>query len=140
MSTAAAPKPDLPKPDTGAPKGAIARLIDAWRDRRELAAMAPGELDRMLDDAGLSRTDLPTVLDHARQVGVLLPAALALHGVDAEALTHERLDLMRDMQRVCSGCRSTTACRRFLADGDTAEHARICPNAYSMDRLDGVCG
>lgn len=121
-------------------KGAIARFIDAWRDRRELAALAPGELDRMLGDAGLSRTDLPSVLDHARQVGELLPAALRLHAVDAEALAHERLDLLRDMQRVCAACRSTAACRRLLADGNAEEHARICPNAYSMDRLDGVCG
>jgi len=44
--------------------------------------------------------------------------------------------LMRDVERVCSRCRSTGRCRRELDAGTAAAHAHeYCPNAGTFDDL-----
>lgn len=119
-------------------EGLCATLLRGWRSVRSLnalQALAPHDRSRVLADAGLTDLNAPSVL-RAGHVGALLPAAMALHGVNGAAVEQDRPDLMNDLQRVCALCRSARTCRRLLAEGCTQpEHARLCPNADTLDAL-----
>lgn len=119
-------------------KGWSAVFVSRWRKDRwlqEFLALEPQNGRAVLHDAGLARSDLATAA-HASHVHALLPAALALHGVNGTALEAERADVMRDLVRVCMHCRSARTCARTLTgDIDCAEHARLCPNALTLDML-----
>ncbi|ALJ38941.1 hypothetical protein D9623_32610 [Azospirillum brasilense] len=119
-------------------EGLCAKLLRSWRGARSLdalQALAPHDRDRVLADAGLTDLTAPAVL-RAGHVGALLPAAMALHGVDGAAVEQDRPDLLNDLQRVCALCRGARTCRQLLAEGCTQpEHARLCPNADTLDAL-----
>ena len=119
-------------------EGLCAKLMRGWRSAQSLnalRALAPDDRSRVLADAGLTDLNAPAVL-RAGHVGALLPAAMALHGVDGAVVEQDRPDLMNDLQRVCALCRSARACRHLLAEGCTQpEHARLCPNADTLDAL-----
>lgn len=117
--------------------GWCASLLARWRSGRQMQALAALEpLDRkaVLQDAGLSESDLPA-LARGGHVQSLLPAALALHGLDSAALEAERGDVMNDLARVCMHCSKSRACTRLLAGGTREGHDRICPNAPTMASL-----
>lgn len=120
------------------PQGWCAKLVQGWRNFRQLdslMALDPRDRSRILAEAGITEQDLPSVM-HATHVQHLLPAAMDLHGVDAEALDHDRADLMHDMQRACSCCRNTRACKALIAEGASpAQHAQVCPNAATLESL-----
>ncbi|AWU96909.1 hypothetical protein [Azospirillum ramasamyi] len=115
-----------------------AGLLARWRSRRQMQALAALEpLDRraVLQDAGLTEGDLPA-LARGGHVQSLLPAALALHGLDGTTLEAEQGNVMRDLARVCMHCRKARACALLLAGGNREDHGSICPNAPTMDSLD----
>ncbi|MBK1836759.1 hypothetical protein JHL17_04975 [Azospirillum sp. YIM B02556] len=119
------------------PKGRYAALLDRWRTGREMRVLASLEpLDRkaVLQEAGLAESDLAAVSrgTHAR---ILLPAALALHGIDAPALEADHGDVMRDLLRVCMQCRKARDCARLLAGGAGGEHEQLCPNRSTIASL-----
>ncbi|PWC31239.1 DUF6455 family protein [Azospirillum sp. TSO35-2] len=125
-------------PEAFSRKGWCATFLDRWRVERALRALQALEpLDRrtVLHDVGLTEGDLDAVA-HADHVDCLLPAALALHGIDGDALEAGQPALMQDLVRVCMHCRSTRACSRMLADGtDAAAHGQLCPNAATLETL-----
>ncbi|MCM8735270.1 hypothetical protein M5E06_13895 [Azospirillum sp. A1-3] len=120
------------------PMGWCTAFVDRWRIGRwlhEFMALEPLNGKAVLHDAGLAGSDLAKAA-RAVHVHALLPAALALHGVDGTALEAERADVMRDLVRVCMHCRSARACARTLTgDIDRAEHAGLCPNVLTLDML-----
>ncbi|MBF5096042.1 hypothetical protein F1643_18340 [Azospirillum sp. INR13] len=118
--------------------GWCASLLARWRGGRQMQALAALEpLDRkaVLQDAGLTESDLPA-LARGGHVQSLLPAALALHGLDGATLEAEQGDVMHDLARVCMHCRKARACARLLAGGTREDHGRICPNATTMASLE----
>lgn len=126
-------------PSRGATVGGwCASLMARWRSGRHMQALAALEpLDRkaVLQDAGLTEGDLPA-LARGGHVQTLLPAALALHGLDGAALESERADVMHDLARVCMHCRKARACARLLTGGSREDHGRLCPNATTMTSLE----
>lgn len=118
--------------------GWCASLLARWRTGRHmqvLAALEPLDRKAVLQDAGLTESDLPA-LARGGHVQTLLPAALALHGLDGAALEVERGDVMHDLARVCMHCRKARACTRLLAGGTREDHDRLCPNAPTMASLE----
>jgi uncharacterized protein YjiS (DUF1127 family) len=121
--------------------GWCASLLARWRSGRQmqalaaLAALEPLDRKAVLQDAGLTESDLPAFA-RGGHVQTLLPAALALHGLDGAALEAERGDVMHDLARVCMHCRKARACTRLLAGGTREDHGRLCPNATTMASLE----
>ncbi|HYF88472.1 hypothetical protein [Azospirillum sp.] len=118
--------------------GWCASLLARWRGGRQMQALAALEpLDRkaVLQDAGLTEGDLPA-LARGGHVQSLLPAALALHGLDGATLEAEQGDVMNDLARVCMHCRKARACSRLLAGAAREDHGRICPNTITMASLE----
>ncbi len=106
--------------------------LQRWRERQELAALAPRERDRILMDAGLQASDLASVLGSRADAGEL-PAMLDRFGLDPRRIEP---GVLRDLQRVCTLCSAKRQCRRALAGGADAEACRrFCPNGDTLRAL-----
>ncbi|MBP2299796.1 hypothetical protein [Azospirillum picis] len=135
------PLPSHPPCETAARllagKGWCATLLERWRAGRQaraLDSLTAFDRNAVLHDAGLAESDLPAVA-HGGHARSLLPAALALRGIDGAALDGGRADIMHDLARVCMHCRKARACTRLLAAGDRGGHARLCPNEPTLASL-----
>ena len=116
----------------------IIDVIRRWRDRWELDHTVPEELDRMLHEVGLTHHDLAAAADGGEHVARLLPAMLALNGIEADAVRHELGMLFRDLERVCNNCREVRRCSHLMEENAPVERlAEICPNAATMASLKG---
>lgn len=115
-------------------------LNQAWnryRKRRaavaELQALGSAELERLVQDAGLTFGD---VLDLAKQSGdsaALLYRRLEQAGIDFRAVD---MALLRDMQRCCSFCDSKAQCAHELEDKPRAANwPEYCPNRLTIEAL-----
>jgi uncharacterized protein YjiS (DUF1127 family) len=115
----------------------IAEAWSRYRKRRaavaELQALGNAELERMVQDAGLTFGD---VLELAKQSGdsaALLYRRLERAGVDFRSLDSA---VLRDMQRCCSLCESKTQCAHELEDKPkVASWPDYCPNRQTIDAL-----
>jgi uncharacterized protein YjiS (DUF1127 family) len=118
--------------------GFFRSIGDAWtRYRRRRAAVAElqllsgAELERMVQDAGLTFGD---VLELAKQSGdsaSLLYRRLELAGIDFQAIDTA---VLRDMQRCCSLCDSKSQCARELeSKPKVASWPDYCPNQLTLE-------
>lgn len=125
---------------TAASSGFLQSIGKAWnRYRRRRAAMAElqalgsAELERVVQDAGLTFGD---VLELARQSGdsaALLYRRLEQAGIDFHAIDSA---VLRDMQRCCSFCDSKGQCAHELADKPkAASWPEYCPNRLTIEVL-----
>jgi len=121
--------------------GAVQRWLESWRRRRELQQDFAGcdsvEVDRMLHDLGLTREDLDSLARCSYGPESLMPKRLAAEGIDPDKLQRLEAAIYRDMQRVCSSCRSTARCERDLvsADAIARDWRDYCLNADTIDAL-----
>jgi uncharacterized protein YjiS (DUF1127 family) len=115
----------------------ISQAWDRYRKRRaavaELQALGSAELERMVQDAGLTFGD---VLELAKQSGdsaALLYRRLEQAGIDFRSVDSATL---RDMQRCCSLCDSKAQCAHELEDHPkVANWPDYCPNRLTIEAL-----
>jgi uncharacterized protein YjiS (DUF1127 family) len=111
----------------------IARIFARWRERHalqnELAALeANGELDAALADAGLNRSQVPTLLGGGPQGAELMARMTRRLGVDPARLP-AGVD-RREVAWNCVVCGEKTRCEHWLDSGAKDEAWRsFCPNA-----------
>jgi hypothetical protein len=125
---------------TVAHSGIFDSISQAWsRYRRRRAAMAElqalghAELERMVQDAGLTFGDL---VDLARQSGDA--AALLYRRLEQAGIESRTIDaaVLRDMQRCCSFCDSKAQCAHELEDKPkVASWPEYCPNRLTIEAL-----
>ena len=113
--------------------------ISDWfeRDRlhRELETLSLiGELDAVLADAGLTRSDLPLLLEHDPEEMAGLEQMAQRLGIAPEQLT--AAVGRHDLQWRCLTCDDKKLCKRWLADHESAEAAPdFCPNAVDLNAI-----
>jgi uncharacterized protein YjiS (DUF1127 family) len=111
----------------------VALTLEAWREHIaldcELAELeTQGDLDKVLDDVGLSRSDIPRLLGShpgcAHQLARMLEA-LRIAPQQLESKTE-----MREVELRCIGCATWRRCRDWL-DSEAADDRwrDFCPNA-----------
>ena len=120
--------------------GLLGRVLDWLRARSgsadELAGWSREELRNLADDLALSEYDLVTLSATMSDNNVLMERMMRARGFEPELLRNSFAALVRDMERVCSRCKSTGRCRRELDAGYGARHAHeYCPNAGTFDDL-----
>ena len=120
--------------------GWIADGFQRWRTRgrlkRELSRFSEQELDRILADAGLSRSDLDTMLDGGADNHTLMSAMMAHFGAPTGDEVFRYWGALRDAERVCTHCSSVKRCRRWLDWGAKNDAPRVfCPNAELFDEM-----
>jgi hypothetical protein len=99
---------------------------------REFDALTPTEVSSIARDLKLSKSSLRELAAQDREPLQLVRMLSALNKIMPPAG-----DLLtRDMQAVCSLCRSKGRCNRELTTGTAAANYRkFCPNAYNLDLL-----
>ncbi len=112
----------------------------AWRrsrrDARDFADLGSVETDRILQDIGMSMSDLPALTRPHAGSDVLLPQRLEQVGLDPAYLEQADAVTLRDLQRTCARCDSTRRCAHDLARGDPQSGLDdYCPNSDTIDRL-----
>ena len=99
----------------------------------ELAGFDSNELTRVASDLGLTVAELRTLAGHGPGAANLLPKMLKALDIDADAVSRVEPMVMRDLQRVCSGCDHKKQCSEHIAAGDADRTYRaFCPNAETL--------
>lgn len=102
----------------------------------ELALSDSTELSRVASDLGLTVVELRTLASHGSGAADLLPKMLKAVNIDVDAVTRVEPMVMRDLQRVCSGCHHKQECTDHIAAGDAAlTYRAFCPNAETLTAL-----
>lgn len=122
---------------------AVSRFVDGTRKRRqlrlELAQLAAmGDLDAVLTDVGLARSQIEPLIEGCAGSRELLDRMLARLGIDAAQLTIEGL---RDMTWTCTTCSDKRKCREWLAEAEEmGDFHSFCPNAAQLDDAMAAAG
>ena len=94
------------------------------------------EMARIASDLGVTADDLRRLSKTKRGSATLLRHMLTAIGIDAKALTKSDPMVMRDLERICTGCADKKRCRHELEDFSAAGHYHeFCPNAVTLDAL-----
>jgi len=127
------------------------RLVDFLVEARRWAATAKarrnlrdeidcldrgGELDGVLGECNLSRSDIETIVKGDRRASRRLEQMLERLDLTDRLRTSER-SWSRDIQVVCMRCQATGQCDHWLRGGQKEGMADFCPNAETFNALRG---
>ena len=116
---------------------AIAGWCRRWASRSSCSGLedcAPGDIDRIARDLGLTLGDLRAL--ERTDEPLLLPQMLAELHIEATGLARSEPAVLRDLHRVCSLCDCKRRCKMELAEGDAAAtYEAFCPNALTLKAL-----
>jgi hypothetical protein len=108
--------------------------FESGRQRRELDQFGEAELARLAGDAGMTAIDLRRLSRAGSDSAALLMRRLAAQNLTEIAQAHP--GVLRDMERLCSECRSKGRCTRDLdRNSRDPEWQDYCPNAGTMNFL-----
>ena len=101
-----------------------------------LDALGPSEMARMAQDVGIPASDLRALAQHCSDAADLLERRLDAFGMKASELIHTAPAELRDMERLCTLCRSKGRCARDLAaDPSDPVWRQYCPNEETIVSL-----
>lgn len=114
-----------------------------WRKRaaiREsqsrLNSLGPDELARIASDVGLPLSELHMLTSYSADAAELLEQRLESLGLSTTDLAHRAVEQLRDMERLCTTCKSKGRCARDLASGSSdAAWQQYCPNHEALTEL-----
>lgn len=111
-------------------------LQQAGADVNELECLPAYEVDRIAREFNLNDNELRLLAskdsDAANEVDELLEAV----GIDPRTLDNKEPLVMRDLQRLCTRCKSKDQCRLELDSCSASDNYRdFCPNAYTISAL-----
>ena len=129
--------------------GLIAAFGQWWRDWRrtsselsELESCGADEARRIAQDIGVSVSDLRTLTRHGSDAADLLLRRMSVLHIDPAELARTEPTVFRDLQRLCTMCKSKGRCIRDLdnraADPAWEEWRDYCPNATTLSMLSTV--
>lgn len=119
----------------GKPIRWLSRLAHRLQEAQELTNLTAEERRTLLNDLHLSEGEL-TMSSELPRWRSQLPAMLDKFGVAAQMKQSRYGLVLRDLQRVCSGCPAQRRCARALNAGASAGECRkFCPNAFTLDAL-----
>jgi hypothetical protein len=105
-------------------------------DRRNFGEWSDFEIARIAQDVGLSSQDLHEMMQLSPDAAKLLLRRMSVLQLDADELAKSEMNMMRDLQRVCSTCGSKRQCRIDLADDpENQVWRRYCPNEDTLTEL-----
>lgn len=103
--------------------------------QREFAHLEEaGALDSVLSDVGLSRSEMPVIVENHPEAGKRLAGMLTRLGIRAAAEKRSAPE-MQAIQRTCLLCRASARCDRWLHGSSHDDPRRFCPNAEAFDEI-----
>ena len=118
--------------------GRIADWLRNWAKGRESQWEIERSSDaaRMAHDLGMSTGELVNLAKHGPHSADLLARRLEAEHLDPGLISRTQPEVMRDMSRLCSQCRTHGRCARDLAhDPDDPKWRDYCPNVGTIDAL-----
>jgi hypothetical protein len=110
----------------------IGRQSRRLASSRELDALSAAEVSSIARDLKLSKSSLRELAAQEREPHLLVRMLASLN----KTMPPSGDVLTRDMQAVCSLCRSKGRCNRELSTGTApANYTKFCPNAFNLDLL-----
>jgi len=131
----------MSSPRAGLTDGRLLAWALEWMKARchvhdELAGLSREELRVLSADLAIDQSDLVALSASRHDNTDLMERMIRARGFDPNDLRQSFAVLLRDVERVCSTCRSTGRCRRELDAGTAAAHAhQYCPNTATFDDL-----
>ena len=120
----------------------VASTIGNWvrnrklprQDRRCFDQLSDFEVARMARDAGLSSQELRCIAQLSPDAAQLLSRRMGVLNLDVDHETD--MNLMRDMQRLCSTCGVKRQCERdLIVRPDSPVWRQYCPNECTLMEL-----
>lgn len=115
--------------------GSVAKWLRMWAsDGNALELERCGDdIRRIAADSGVSVADLRRLVPLGPQAAALLPHMMEALNLDPAATP---LEVLRDLQRVCSFCKNKAECTCELARGSAdTTYVDFCPNAETLRSL-----
>jgi hypothetical protein len=120
--------------------GFVRRLAHWWRSwngrRRAMADLdswGPAEMERIARDVGVSGADLSILAGKWPDAANLLYWRMNEIKLDRMEVTQADAQVMRDLQRVCTVCRSKRRCKHELANNPSdPAWQKYCSNATTL--------
>jgi hypothetical protein len=122
----------------------VASTIGNWvrnrklsrQDRRCFDQLSDFEVARMARDAGLSTHELRSIAQLSPDAAQLLSRRMGVLNVDVDSVSETDMNLMRDMQRLCSTCDVKRQCERdLIVRPDNFVWRQYCPNECTLTEL-----
>lgn len=106
------------------------------QNRQSFGEWSDYEVARIAQDVGLSSQDLHEMMQLSPDAAKLLLRRMSALQLDADELSKSEMNVMRDLQRICSTCGSKRQCRIDLSDDpDNPVWRRYCPNEDTLTEL-----
>ena len=99
----------------------------------DLDGCGPAEMERIARDVGVSGADLSILAGKWPDAADQLYWRMSEIKLDRKEVTHADPQVMRDLQRVCTVCRSKRRCEHELAKNPSdPAWEKYCPNATTL--------
>ena len=124
-------------------QSALGAIWQRWRDwdrsRSELEVCGEEGMERMARDAGVSVNELRQLASHRPELADLLLERMTALDLDPKEVVKVEPQVFRDMQRVCTMCKSHKRCIGDLAkDAQNPAWKGYCPNVQTLLSLDAL--
>jgi hypothetical protein len=107
-----------------------------WAQRREFDDLGPDGVDGLARDLRVSAEELNRVAAMGSTAGAGLRPLMRELSLDPVLVARTHWMVMRDLEAVCSGCKSTRRCRRECESGAAVQtYDSFCPNAQTLTAL-----
>jgi hypothetical protein len=129
-----------PAKDTDRRSGeTILQRFGNWIKRSDLNGLDKTETERVAGDLRMPASELCALAKQGPESAALLERRLAALDLDREEILQAEPGVFRDLQRVCSLCRSKRQCSRDLARAScVGAWKSYCPNAGTLSALDAM--
>ena len=115
--------------------GSFVRWLRMWAPDAEVVELEQcgDDIQRIAADAGLTAADLRRLIPLGPEAAALLPHMMEALNLDPAAAP---VEVLRDLQRVCSQCKRKIECTCELARGSAdTTYVDFCPNADTLRAL-----
>lgn len=116
-------------------KGLLNRFRSAVARWNELQRLDSREMEAIARELNLSREELCALTFQPSGSIQSLNKRLSHAGLSEDELAAAHGDVLRDLRRVCSQCRSKARCARDLRHGRRATPGKYCPNEQTLRAL-----
>ncbi len=124
-------------------KMTLGALLQRWRDRSrtqsELQVCGDDAMERMAHDAGVSVNEFRELATHSADSADLMLERMTALDLDPDEVVKVEPQVFRDMQRVCSMCKTQKQC---VADLERSPQdprwKEYCPNVQTLLSLDAL--
>jgi hypothetical protein len=114
----------------------LARLLDRWRSRQELAGIGEIELSRLASEFNVTSSELIQLVEEGPEASGLLYKRLHALGLSRADVEHAADGLIFSLERTCAHCREKGVCERDLAKQPENPVWEIyCPNSTDLNEV-----